>query len=334
MIIRTPRVSVLLPVRNGNDWLIDAVASILDQTLDELELIVIDDGGNGAILPRLPRDPRIRLIGNRGSGIVAALNTGAAVARTDLLARMDADDIALPERLERQIELLEREPAFGIVGARVAIFTASGAPAGGYRVYQDWINSLDTAEAIAREIFVESPIPHPTAVIRRSLFERLGGYRDTSWAEDYDLWLRAHAAGIAMAKPDGILLRWRDHDGRLSRTDPRCNQAGFTCAKAHYLAHTRLREREAVIWGAAPTGAALHDALVAEGVRIAGFIDIDPRKIGGRKRGKPVWPPSAAAELDGELILGAVGARGARASIRGALAGLGKREGTDFLMTA
>lgn len=334
MIIRTPRVSVLLPVRNGNAWLIEAVSSILGQTLGKLELIVIDDGGNEAILPGLPRDPRIRLIGNRGRGIVAALNSGAAVARAELLARMDADDIALPERLERQIDLLEREPELGIVGARVAIFTEAGAPAGGYRTYQDWINSLNTADAIAREIFVESPIPHPTAIIRRSLFERLGGYHDTPWAEDYDLWLRAHATDVAMAKPDGILLRWRDHDGRLSRTDRRYTRAGFTRAKAHYLARTRLRRRAAVIWGAAPTGAALHDALIAEGVRVTGFIDIDPRKIGGRKRGKPVWSPTAVAELDGELILGAVGARGARASIRSALAGLGKREGTDFLMTA
>ncbi|MDX1605709.1 MAG: glycosyltransferase [Candidatus Competibacterales bacterium] len=326
--------SVLLPVRAGNDWLLAAVASILDQTLRDLELIVIDDGDNQGVLPRLPPDPRLRIVRSAGRGIVAALNSGAAAARGLLLARMDADDLALPERLQQQVELLEREPAVGIVGARVEIFTDSGPPRDGYRRYQDWLNGLTEPEAIRRELYVESPIPHPTAMLGRSLFARLGGYRDRPWAEDYDLWLRADAAGVAMAKPAPVLLHWRDHPQRLSRSQGRYDLTGFTRAKAHFLARTRLRERAAVIWGACPTGARLFDALRDEGVTVGGFIDIDPKKIGGRKRGLPVWPPTAATETGDALILGAVGAHGARASIRAALQALDRQEGRDFLFTA
>lgn len=81
----------------------------------------------------------------------------------------------------------------------------------GYRAYQDWVDALSTPARIRREIFIESPLPHPTAVMRRGVFERLGGYRHVPWAEDYDLWLRAYTAGVSMGKPLGILLHWRDH---------------------------------------------------------------------------------------------------------------------------
>ncbi len=334
MIIRTPAVSVLLPVRAGGPLLLAAVGSILRQSVTDLELIVVDDGGNEPLLRELPRDPRLRVVANAGSGLVAALNTAAGAARADYLARMDADDIALPVRLERQLGLLEAEPELGLVGAQVEIFTDAGTVLPGFQRYQAWLNSLTTDASIRREMFIESPIPHPTAVLRRSVFQRMGGYRNPPWAEDYDLWLRAYQTGINMAKPSGILLRWRDRPARLTRTDSRYSPRRFVQAKAYYLRRTVLRRRAAVIWGAAPTGAALCDALVAAGVRVRAFIDIDPKKIGGRKRARPVWPPQAAAAVDDELILGAVGARGARADIRAALQAMDKQEGPDFLFTA
>lgn len=329
----SPLISVLLPTRDGNALLLEAVDSILNQTLTGLELIVIDDGGNGEVFAALPNDPRLRLLANPEPGLVGALNAGAAAARAPLLARMDGDDIALPERLRRQTELLLTRPRLGIVGAQVEVFAEQ--PLGvGYRVYQDWINGLLTPARIARDIFIESPIPHPSAVLRREVFERLGGYRDRGWPEDYDLWLRAYAAGVAMAKPEGILLRWRDRPGRTSRIDPRYRLERFARAKAHFLTRTLLADRPAVIWGAAPTGALLYDCLAAEGGEVRAFIDIDRKKIGGRKRGRPVLGPEAATRLDGELILVAVGARGARGQIRAALEVQGLREGVDFCVTA
>ena len=331
----TPLVSVLMPVRDGGEALRTAVVSILDQTLEDLEIILIDDGSSDGAVGCLETlaDPRLRCYANPQRGIVSALNFAAYRARGHYLARMDADDIALPERLERQLEMLEREPGLGIVGAEVEIFAEDGVGEG-YRLYQEWVNGLRTPGDIAREMFVESPIPHPTAMLSSRLFRALGGYREVPWAEDYDLWLRAHLQGVTMAKPEGVLLRWRDRRERLSRSDDRYDVDRFLDAKAHYLARSRLRNRAAVIWGAAPTGARLHDALEREGVETVAFIDIDPKKIGGKKRGRPVLPAEAAAEVAPALIVGAVGSRGARAVIRAELDGHGMVEGEDFLFAA
>jgi glycosyltransferase involved in cell wall biosynthesis len=335
MAVTRPLISVLMPVRDGGDHLPVAVASILGQSLDDLELVLVDDGSRDGACERLAAcgDARLKRYRNPGRGIVSALNFAACNATGRYFARMDADDIALPTRLERQVELLAREPGIGIVGAEVEIFAAHGVGEG-YRHYQAWINGLRTPAQIGREMFVESPIPHPTAMLSRTLFRVLGGYRETAWAEDYDLWLRAHLQGIAMAKPDGVLLQWRDRERRLSRTDRRYASDRFVAAKAHFLARSRLRHRQAVIWGAATTGATLHDALAREGVTIAAFIDIDPRKIGGRKRGRPVLPAAAAVEVAPALIVGAVGSRGARQVIRTELNGHGMVEGEDYLFAA
>lgn len=326
-----PLVSVLLPVRNGGDDLLAAVESLARQDYPHLEILLVDDHSHdGAPQRAAALDPRVRLVSSPGRGIVAALNAGAAAARGEVLARMDADDIAHPRRIGTQVALLAARPELGIVGAQVE--AAGGA--GGWRRYVDWINGLTEPDHIAREIFVESPIPHPTAVMRRDVFRRLGGYRDTPWPEDYDLWLRAWAAGVAMAKPEGVLLTWRDHPGRLSRASDRYGARAFHRARAHFLARTLLARRPAVVWGAGPTGRDLADALMDEGVEVCAFIDIHPRRVGGTKRGRPVRGPELALRAAPALIVVAVGAPGAREEIRAWCAAHGLAEGTDFIFAA
>lgn len=329
--VSRPLVSVVLPVRNGGALLAAAVASILGQTLRALELLVVDDGSTDGAVAALPADPRLRVLANPGRGLVSALNHGMQAARGAFLARMDADDESLPTRLERQLALLDAEPAVGICAAQVEIVTADGPPAAGNRAYQDWLNALTRPADIRRELFVESPLPHPSVVLRRAAWERLGAYRDGPWPEDYELWLRAAAAGIGMAKPDGILLRWRDHPGRLTRTDPRCTRRRLLELKADALARDVLRGRPVLLWGATDTGAVLHDRLLAHGVAVRAFVDLDPRKIGGRKRGRPVLPVAAARAHADAFILATVSQRSVKPAIRADLAALGRVEGEDWL---
>jgi hypothetical protein len=140
---------------------------------------------------------------------------------------------------------------------------------------------------------------------------------------------------MRMGKPEGILLRWRDHGRRLTRCDPRYARGAFQAAKAHHLARGRLRGLdEVVIWGAGPGGRLLHDLLRGEGVGVMGFLDVHPRRIGGRKRDLPVWPVAHAGYLRDNFILVAVGAAGARPEIRGFLDRLGRQEGEDYLFVA
>jgi hypothetical protein len=209
----------------------------------------------------------------------------------------------------------------------------------GFRIYLDWLNGLTSAEEIARQIFVESPLPHPSVMMRRDWLERAGGYQDHGWPEDYDLWLRLHLLGARFAKVPEVLLAWRDSPGRLTRLDPRYSVENFLRAKAHYLAAGPLRDRGAVIvWGAGQMGRRLSKHLLREGAPLAAFVDIDPAKIGGRKRGLPVVAPADLPALWGRspnpAVLAAVGARGARALIRAQLEGMGLREGEDWWAVA
>lgn len=331
--MNAPCVSIVMPVRDGGRRLLAAVESLRAQSLAAFELVVVDDHSHDGACAALPDDPRIRVIRNPGHGVVDALNAGWRATRAELVARMDADDLASPDRLERQLGHLAAYPRLGMVSGQVEIFRDDGPVGGGFARYQAWLNALCRPERIAREIFVENPLPHPTLLLRRALLERLGGYHQAPWSEDYDLVLRAHAAGIAMGKPRGIVLRWRDHPGRLTRRDPRCAPDAFARCKAHYLGR-RLAGRPVRLWGAGRTGARFHDRLAEQGVAVEGFIDIDPRKVGNRKRALPVVAPAAMDALGQGLIVGAVGTAGARERIRRWLTRHGRREGSDFVFAA
>jgi glycosyltransferase involved in cell wall biosynthesis len=330
-----PTVSVVLPVRNGGACLAEAVDSIIGQSFQDLELILVDDhSDDGAIEQLAMRDERVHVLRSAGRGVSAAFNTGMRQARGAFVARMDADDIALPDRIGRQLDYLGENPGVDISGACVEFFPA-GQIAGGYRRYQAWLNRCRTPQEIHRQLFIESPIPNPSALFRRDALLRLGGYSDPAWPEDYDLFLRADGLGLKMGKPEGVLLRWREHPGRLTRRDGRYSLERFQQAKAHYLCRDRLDgERPIMIWGAGPSGRLMHDLLAAEGAEIEGFLDVHPRRIGGHKRGLPVWSIDAPNPVEQSFVVVAVGAADARPKIRRHLRALGRAEGTDFLFVA
>ena len=337
-------ISVIMPVHNAGIYLAEAVASILNQENILLELILVDDHSTDHAIENLPKkltlDKRIKFFSSKGRGVVAAMKTGFAQAQGMYIARMDADDISLPGRLSIQFNYLQQHPEIGIAGGQVKIISHTDV-AKGFSLYEKWLNNLCTPEDIERELYIESPIPNPTAFFRRESYQALDGYQDPDWAEDYDMWLRARALGIKMGKPNGIILHWREHEQRLTHCDSRYDNKLFMQAKAYYLAQCGhlLKNRKAIIWGTGPTGVYLYDILVAQNVAVEAFIDVDPRRIGGVKRGLPVLHYSEINQYTCEhdhsaLIIGAVGARGARAKIRQALLDMGKKEGTDFLFAA
>lgn len=326
--------SVILPVRNGGSFLAESVASIMAQSHARLELVVVDDHSDDGAVEALPgSEPRIRTLSSPGSGVVAAFQHGMSEAQGDYIARMDADDVSLPGRIEQQLALLAARPEVDICGTGVRFFPRSRV-AGGNRHYERWLNGVVEPRDIHLQLFIESPIPNPSVLFRRSAIDRLGGYRETPWPEDYDLFLRADQAGMKMAKTRDVLLHWREHDGRLTHLDQRYSRARFQQAKAYYLASGRLPEREFLIWGAGPTGAQMFDLLKDCGRIAEGFVEVHPRRIGGRKRGVPVYHYEDALQRDERFLLVAVGARNARDEIRQCLDEAARREGRDYLFVA
>ena len=163
-----PLVTVLLPVRDEAPYLPEALGSLSAQTLEDFEVLVVDDGsadGSAEIAEEhARRDVRFRVLRQARSGLVAALECARALARGRYLARMDGDDVALPGRLELQVAALRSE-GLAACGGGVSYFPEDGIQ-DGTRRYERWINGLVTAEAAARDVFVECPLPHPTLVVR------------------------------------------------------------------------------------------------------------------------------------------------------------------------
>jgi glycosyltransferase involved in cell wall biosynthesis len=337
-----PAVSVLLPCYNAAGTLEEGLESLSRQTLSDFEVIAVDDGSTdktSEILRSWARqDKRYLVLTQPHQGIISALNAGLDHCQAPYVARMDTDDRSLPERLERQVNYLDAHPETGVVACLVAGFP-KGEVRQGFRVYLDWLNSLVTNADIRREIFVESPLAHPSVTFRKDVVIGAGRYQEHGWAEDYDLWLRLYLAGARFAKIAEVLLEWREHSGRLTRTDGRYSLENFLRAKAHYLAQGPLAGRDAVIvWGAGMMGRRLSKHLVRQGLPLVGFVDIDPRKIGRTRRGLPVFSPNDLMDcwrrFDHPALLAAVGARGARFLICEQLNDFGLREGQDWWSAA
>jgi glycosyltransferase involved in cell wall biosynthesis len=329
-----PKVSILLPVHNALGTLPEALQSLKNQTLADFELILVDDGSTDGCIEAASKqwgaDPRLRLLSVGRVGLVQALNLGLQACRAELIARMDADDLSRPTRLTQQLRLMEVDPDLAIASCLVHSFLSQGVREG-YQIYDDWLNSLVTHEQIRREIFVESPLAHPSVMYRRRVIEALGGYEDHGWPEDYDLWMRAAMAGYRFAKVPEVLLDWRDTAARFSRVDKRYSRQAFMRLRAHYLVEGPLKGVEdVVIWGAGPSGRRLSRVLSQRGLKTSCFIDIDPRKIGKKWRGVEIQAPEALVDMPGRVLLASVAARGARALIRERACAEGWTEGVDL----
>ena len=283
----TDLVSVLLPVgpksladQQSRSWLQESLNSLLQQSHQALEILIIgpDETCNDDLSGlSLPDDSRIRQLQRPSSGIVAALNAGLDQARGNWIARMDADDLAHPTRIARQLGYLRENPQIDLCSCDVEIFSDEGPIQLGNLEYMRWLNGLTQTQEIARSLLIESPCPHPTWLMKHSLCQQLSGYRDSIWAEDYDFLLRTHMSGALMGKPPSIntpLLRWRNHDNRLTRLSERYSRSNFISAKAWAMAHTHLKERSAVIIGTGRNAKLMYDALNTHGITVDYFVDL------------------------------------------------------------
>jgi len=236
-----PKVSVIMSVYNGERYLREAVESILNQTFRDLEFIIIDDGstdGTADVL-RSYNDPRIVLLTNTDNiGLTASLNRGLGAARGKYIARMDADDISLPKRLERQIAYLDTHPEVGLLGTWV-------------EVIDEWGERLFTLQGSTDSLRLkwlllvgQNLLTHSATMYRRSLVERLGGYHPGRYSQDYELWSRMSFETQIAQLPE-ILLRWRNHSEGISTQH--LEQQWETTAQIMQRTHSRMLQRDVSI---------------------------------------------------------------------------------------
>lgn len=332
----TPAVSVLLPVRNAELTIERAARSILDSTFTDIELLLVNDASTdatGSILSRLQTESsRVRVISTSHPDFVEALNLGISACRAPIIARMDADDVSSPDRIEKQVEHMEESDVDG-VGGCVRIVDASGAEVKTWKRYEEWINAHRDPESIAAYRFIESPLANPTVLARRSVFEI--GYRDGPWPEDYEFWLRAIGRGFRFAKIADHVLDWVDSPTRLTRTHPRYSTEAFDrCRRMHLLKGPLDGVRTVDLWGAGKTGKPWLRWLLESDVSVRRVVEIAPKKIGTAIESTPVVSPSELGIADGTPLIIAVGAEGAREVIREQIESLGFSIGQDSWFVA
>ncbi len=204
-----------MPVYNAEEYLAEAVRSILEQTFAEFEFIAVDDGSTDRSLEILhgfaAADPRLRIVTRPHAGIVGALNDGLAAAGGSLIARMDADDVSLPHRLSRQVDFMRAHPECVASGSAMEVMDPHGAPICRFPCATSH-EEMDSIPFSRRQ----SGIFHPTAMMRTEAVRQVGGYRKQfEWVEDFDLWLRLAERG-RLANLNEVLVRYRVHRKSVS----------------------------------------------------------------------------------------------------------------------
>ena len=227
----SPLVSILMPVFKTAPYLREAMDSMLSQTFADFELIVLDDCSpdNAEEILKAYDDPRIvRYKGEKNAGLSNVLNVGIGKARGKYIARMDSDDISMPQRLQVQVDYLETHPEFDLVSVGMRLF---GAKEG------TWIRELNP-DKVKIEALFHSPVLHASSVWRKDAFEKQGlrFRQEMVPAEDYDLWVRAMLRGLKLVNLPEVLYEYRIHDAQATL------QTDKTAAKSREVQMAYLQE--------------------------------------------------------------------------------------------
>jgi glycosyltransferase involved in cell wall biosynthesis len=330
-----PEVSVILPFYNAEFTLTAAIESILSQTFQDYELLLIDnnssDKSSSITQNFVEKDSRVQLLQEKKTGVAHAMNCGLKNSRGQFVARMDADDISLLHRLEKQVKYLKANPGIGLVGCEVK-YIAHEKNTTGFKRFVNWVNSFHSPEEIGRNRFVEIPVVNPTILFRKEVYEKYGGCLQDDFPEDYEMQLRYLEAGVKMAKLPEPLLEWHDYSTRLTRTDDRYSTEAFFRTKAVYFKKWSEKHNpfhpEIWVWGAGRKTRQRARLLEKEGLKIQGFIDIVKNKTTEKKTLHFTEIPNPGQIFIVPMVI----KLGARKLIKDFLLGGGYEEEKDFLM--
>ena len=332
--------TVVIPFFRNSETLSEAILSVRNQSFRGWQLFLIGNNPDEESL-RIARkheadDERIFVFLEERQGIAFALNHALSHVKTRYVARLDADDIALPERLSKQIHFLETREDYGCVSCQTDYFSDAGTPENsGFLRYQLWQNSLITHEEHFFARFIESPVAHPSVLFRSELIRRFGFYATNRVPEDYEMWLRWLDAGVRFYKIPEVLLRWRDSPERLTRTNPDYAKSAFMRVKARYLKkyfdQNGISEKKIITCGASNDCMEKLAFYEEVGIRFSGVTDIKMRPVPQKYDFIPVENLTTGEK---HFFLSLIGEAKSREGLKTFFEGKNLREGENFLFSA
>jgi len=247
-----PLISVLMPVKNASDYILECIKSVQAQSLTNWELIVVDDHSRDntrdIIKSIAADDNRIQLLKNKGSGIIPALQLALENSAGQYISRMDGDDIMGNHKLMALVNnLIEYGPGYIAVG-KVKYFSDTTLGSG-YKKYEKWINDLVGSGDLWSDIYKECVVPSPCWMVHRDDLQKAGAFDSPVYPEDYDLCFRFYKAGLIPIPSNKVLHFWRDYPHRTSRVDPLYADNRFLELKCKYFIELEHQE-ELILWGA------------------------------------------------------------------------------------
>ncbi|URZ06307.1 glycosyltransferase [Clostridium felsineum] len=318
-----PKVSILMPTYNSEDYLEESIESILNQTYRDFEFIIINDGSNDNSLDIInnyaDKDDRIVVVSRKNKGLVYSLNEGIALSKGEYIARMDSDDISIYNRIEKQVDILDNNKNVDILGTTVQVI--GNITEQQKNIYNNAF-SINFDASNIRDVFLTScAIPHPSVMLRKEVIIKIGGYSEKyATAEDYDLWLRALRKGYNISKMDEVLLKYRIHTKSKSANEiSNFKMAKYTImAKLDYIKDMRKENKvNYLIWGASKGGNVVKEVIDnnAENFNLVGFVD---KFKTGDLCGYKIYKPEEIAKIKADYIFIATAP--------------GKKEANDFLI--
>lgn len=330
-----PVISVVLPFKNSAPYLLRALQSISMQSYTDYEVVLVNnnssDSSSSIAAKYSASDSRFRCISTPGT-LVDALNSGLETAKGKWIARFDSDDICHRDRLLCQLKAAEEHGEKTVVTCRVRSFPSIDVSSG-YRAYEGWINSSTEPREIERNLFVESPVPHPTAFYSRRSVLDAGGYMELGLPEDYELWLRLWSGGFSFYRVPRVLLAWRERADRFSRVSKVYSLSAFYRLKAMYLKHVPcLRGRRVYIAGTGQCARRLSGYLLREGFMIEAFLSPETSLRREILKGVQVISINQWTPEKGIPVLGASREQGAREKMRVFFDSIGMENMKDYVL--
>lgn len=206
------KVSVIMPVYNGEKYLDEAIESILSQSYKDFEFIILDDGSTDSSPEIISRyyDSRIKLISLKHVGLVSALNEGIKKSTGEYILRCDSDDVSMPDRISTQVSILDNNPSIGMCGSWAEIIDGIG-----NKVGEMTYPPIDNRK-IKKYALLHSPFIHPSVIMRKNILLQVGGYKNFRHVEDYELWTRILNRTETCNLPR-FLIKYRIHDGQITK---------------------------------------------------------------------------------------------------------------------